>query len=139
MGKRQAVPLGEGRRASIADFTGSIMLSGESRPAVGFRAEAIVFNDSATGLVGRAIWTDERGDQVFSEFRGDAADAGHKIVGTFLGGTGRYAGATGTYEFTWRFVLQSEEGVVQGQSNDVKGRVRAGAPPPPAGEGRAGS
>jgi hypothetical protein len=28
---------------------------------VGFRAELIVLNDSATGMVGRPVWTDDRG------------------------------------------------------------------------------
>ena len=95
VGSRQTIPLGGDRRASIADFNGSLLLTGPSRPAVGFRAEAIVLNDSATGMVGRAVWTDERGDQVYSELRGEGTATGNRLVGTFLGGTGRYAGATG--------------------------------------------
>jgi len=126
VGKRQAIPLGRDRQASIADFTGSLFLSGPSRPAVGFRAEAIVLNDSVTGLVGRAVWTDERGDQVFSELRGETTPTGNRLVGTFLGGSGRYVGATGSYEFSWRFLIEGEEGTVQGQSEGLKGRVRAG-------------
>jgi hypothetical protein len=100
------------------------MLLGPSRPAVGFRAEAVVLNDSATGTVGRAVWTDDRGDQVFSELTGQGTKSGSHIVGTFLGGTGRYAGATGSYEFYWRFVLQTEEGEVQGQSEALNGKIR---------------
>jgi hypothetical protein len=128
VGKRQAIALGGDRRASIADFNGSLLLSGSSRPAVGFRAEAIVLNDSATGLVGRAVWTDERGDQIFSELRGETTATGNRLLGTFIGGSGRYAGATGSYEFSWRFLLEDEDGNVQGQSEGLKGRVRA-APP----------
>ena len=123
-GSRHTIQLGSDRRASIADFKGSLLLGGSSRPAVGFRAEAIVLNDSATGMVGRAVWTDERGDQAYSELRGEGTATGKKIVGTFLGGTGRYKGATGTYEFTWRFVLETEDGTLQGQSIGLKGRVR---------------
>ena len=124
------IRLGAGRRASIADFDGSLLLAGPSRPALGFRAEAIVLNDSTTGMVGRSVWTDDRGDQVFSELRGDATATGSRIVGTFLGGTGRYSGANGTYEFSWRFVLEAEDGTVQGQSEGLKGKVRVGSPPP---------
>jgi hypothetical protein len=123
-GSRTGIPLGEGRRASIAKLEGSLMLLGPSRPAVGFRAEAVVLNDSATGTVGRAVWTDDRGDQVFSELTGQGTKSGSHIVGTFLGGTGRYAGATGSYEFYWRFVLQTEEGEVQGQSEALNGKIR---------------
>ena len=124
VGRRHTIDLGTGRRASIADFEGSVVLSGASRPATGFRAEAIVLNDSATGMVGRAVWTDERGDQVYSELKGDGTSTGNRVAGTILGGTGRYRGVTGGYEFSWRFVLESEDGTLQGQSEGLKGRVR---------------
>ena len=127
-GSRHRIRLGGDRWASVASLNGSLLLAGPSRPGIGFRAEAIVFNDTATGMVGRAVWTDERGDQAYSELRGEGTSTGSRIVGTFLGGTGRYAGATGTYEFTWRFVLQAEDGTVQGQSMGLKGKVRAGSP-----------
>ncbi len=126
-GSRRTMRLGSDRQASIADLNGSLLLSGPSRPAVGFRAEAIVLNDSATGMVGRAVWTDELGDQAYSELRGEGTATGNRIVGTFLGGTGRFDGVTGTYEFSWRFVLESEDGSVQGQSVGLKGRVRVGS------------
>ena len=135
-GNRQTIRLGDHRRASIVKLNGSLLLAGPSRPGVGFRAESIVLNDSATGMVGRSVWTDERGDQAFSELRGEGTATGNRIVGTFVGGTGRYAGVTGTYEFSWRFVLEAEDGTVQGQSEGLKGRVRAGAlPSTPGGAG----
>ena len=110
---------------------------GPSRPAVGFRAEALVLNDTASGTVGRAVWTDEHGEQVFSELTGQGTSTGSHIVGTFLGGTGRYAGATGGYEFSWRFVLTTEDGTVQGQSESLTGKIRVGSAPPAAGAGAA--
>ena len=126
-GSRNIMPFGAGRRTTISIFNGSLVLAGSSRPYVGFRAEAFVFNDTATGMVGRAVWTDEHGDQAFSELRGEGTTEKNKITGTFVGGTGRYAGAQGTYEFSWRFVLENEDGVVEGQSMDLKGRVRVGS------------
>lgn len=63
VGSRHAIRLGDDQRASIANFEGTALLSGVSRPAVRFRAEAIVLNDSVSGMVGRAVWTDDRGDQ----------------------------------------------------------------------------
>lgn len=128
-GSRQAIRLGSDRRASIAKLEGTLLLAGPARPGAGFRAEAIVLNDSATGMVGRAVWTDEHGDEAYSELRGEGTATGSRIEGTFLGGTGRYAGATGTYQFLWRFVLEAEDGAVQGSSVGLSGRVRVGAPP----------
>lgn len=126
-GSRNIMPFGEDRRTAISIFSGSLVLAGPSRPNVGFRSEAFVFSDTATGMVGRAVWTDEHGDQAFSELRGEGTAQNNKITGTFVGGTGRYAGAQGTYEFSWRFVLENEDGVVEGQSMDLKGRVRVGS------------
>ena len=124
-GTRTVLRLGEDRRASISNMTGSLVLSGKARPAVGFRAEAIVFNDTTAGVTGRAVWTDERGEKVYSELRSEPNS--NAVVGTFAGGTGRYAGAAGSYEFTWRFMLEQEDGTVQGQADGLKGRVRVGS------------
>jgi hypothetical protein len=112
----------------LVDLQGSLLLGGRSRPGVGFRGEAIALNDSARGLVGYAVWTDERGDQVFSELRGEGTASGNRITGTFTDGTGRYAGATGVYEFSWQYVLEAEDGTVQGRAVGLKGRVRFGSP-----------
>lgn len=131
-GTRRTLRLGAVRQASIAELNGSLLLRGPGRPGLGFRAEAITLNDSATGMIGRAVWTDERGDQAFSELAGEGTTTGKRIVGTIVGGTGRYAGMTGSYEFSWRFVLEAEDGSVQGQSVGLKGRVRGGAPAAPA-------
>ena len=75
-------------------------------------------------MVGRAVWTDERGDKVFSELKGEWVGTGNHIAGTFLGGTGRYAGATGEYEFQWQYVLAAEDGAVSGRTTGLKGRAR---------------
>jgi hypothetical protein len=123
-GSRNIMPFGGDRRAAVSSFEGSLVLAGPSRPGVGFRSDAIVFSDTITGLVGRAVWTDEHGDRAYSELRGEGSATNNKIIGTFVGGTGRYAGATGSYEFSWRFVLENEDGDVQGQSLGLKGRVR---------------
>ena len=122
-GKRRLIHLGSDRRASVGDFTGSMVLTGHLRPGVGFQVEAIALTDSATGMVGRSVWTDERGDQIYSELRGEGTMTSNRVAGTILGGTGRYTGATGSFEFSWRFVLESDDGTVQGQSTALKGRV----------------
>ena len=135
VGIRNSMHLSGDRRASISIFNGSLVLAGPSRPGLGFRSEAILFSDTATGMVGRAVWTDETGDQAYSELRGEGTADNNKITGTFVGGTGRYSGVIGTYEFSWRFVLQNEEGAVQGQSTGLKGRVRLGSQQAGAAEG----
>lgn len=132
-GSRRILPMAE-RRVALIDLRGTLLLAGKSRPGVGFRGEVVAMNDTATGLVGRAVWTDERGDKVFSEIRGEGVARANRITGSFVGGTGRYAGATGTYEFAWQYVLEAEDGLVQGRSMGLKGRVRFDAAPAEGGK-----
>ena len=103
-----------------------MLLAGPKRPGVGFRSEVIALVDSDAGLQGRSVWTDERGDQVFSELQGEGTAARNHITGKFLGGTGRYASATGSYDFSWQWVMEAEDGAIQGRAIDLKGRVRTG-------------
>jgi hypothetical protein len=56
-------------------------------------------------------------------------------VGTFLGGTGRYAGVTGEYSFQWKYIVESEDGTVSGRAVDLKGRARLGSGAATPGEG----
>ena len=125
-GTRRTLRLGPDERAAIFELTGSVLLTGAQRPAVGFRAQAIGFSDSRAGMQGRCVWTDERGDMVYSELRGEFVGTGNHIVGTFIGGTGRYAGVTGDYSFQWQYVVDTEDGAVSGRVVDFKGRARLG-------------
>ncbi len=125
-GTRHTLRLGSDQKASIVSVSGSMLLVGDARPGVGFRAEAIAFYDDVHGLVGRAVWTDERGDQAFSELKGERVLTGNRITGTFTGGTGRYDGADGEYGFQWQYVMEAEEGTIQGRAIGLKGRIRRG-------------
>jgi hypothetical protein len=127
-GRRRTIPLGTERKSSIVDLSGTVLLAGKGRPGVGFRSEVIALTDSETGLVGRSVWTDENGDQVFSDLKGEGTRERNHIAGTVLGGTGRYAGVTGSYEFSWQFVIESEDGSIQGRTVGLKGRFRRAQP-----------
>ena len=128
-GERHTLRLGPGRRASIASLSGSLLLVGQRGLGVGFQARAIVFSDSATGGVGRCVWTDERGDEVFSELEGGGVASGTRAKGTITGGTGRFAGLTGEYRLEWKYVLEAEEGLIQVRADRVEGRARILATP----------
>ena len=125
-GSRHSISLGEDRLGSIIDLKGTMLLTGPGRPGVGFQSEVIGLTDSATGFQGRSVWTDERGDQVYSELQGEGTAAKNHVTGTIVSGTGRYAGATGSYEFSWQWVMDGEDGSVHGRAVDLKGRVQPG-------------
>ena len=132
-GQRQTLALGPDRKVSIVNLTGSLVLVGEQRLGQGFRSEVIGYGDSLMGGTAWSVWTDSRGDQVFGEFRGGPIGTGSRFTGTLLGGTGRYAGITGEYEFEWQYVFDEEDGSIQGRITGLRGRFRQGAssPSPP--------
>jgi len=129
-GTRRTLRLGADDRAAIFELTGTVLLSGAQRPAVGFKAQAIGFSESRAGMQGRSVWTDEHGYMVYSELKGEAVDSGNRITGRFIGGTGRYAGVTGEYTFQWQYVIDAEDGAVSGRVVDLKGRARLQAASP---------
>ena len=118
-GQRQTVPTESGQLAAITRVSGAVVLSGGS----GFAAEAIAFDDGANAT-GRAVWTDRKGDRLFSTLRGGPLQAKRRITGAITGGTGRWAGVTGDYELTWQYVVSADGGEIQGRSVDLRGRLR---------------
>jgi len=124
-GTRRTLELERDHRASILTLTGSLLLTGERGLGVGFQGDVIGFSDSKAGGMGQAVWTDERGDKVFSQLRGQPIGTGSKVLGTITGGTGRYAGLTGEYELHWQYVIESDDGTISGRAVGLKGRVTA--------------
>jgi hypothetical protein len=132
-GSRRTLELEPGHKASIINLTGSLLLTGERGLGVGFHGEAIGFSDSVAGGTGQSVWTDQRGDRIFSQLRGEPIGTGSRVVGTITGGTGRWAGITGQYELQWQYVIESDDGTIGGRAVGLKGRVTI---PPSRASGR---
>ena len=116
--------LEDGNTAAIVDLSGAVVITGGEGMGRGFRGEVIGFDDGEGMSVGRAVWTDERGDRVFSRLRGDAIAGGRRINAVITGGTGRYAGIEGSFAFTWKYVVAEDGDRIQGRAEDLTGRVR---------------
>ncbi len=127
-GRRFTVPTEGGGLAGVVQVSGSIVLAGVEGLGWGFRGEAIGYDDGDRLSVGRAVWTDERGDRIFSRLEGERLEAGRRATGTFTGGTGRYAGLTGSYVFEWRYFVDAEDGEVHGLAVRLRGRARLAEP-----------
>jgi len=124
VGRRHTLPIDAGRAAAVVQLSGAVVLTGGTGASFGFQGEAIGFDDAEGLSIGRAVWTDARGDRVFSVLKGEPLQTGRRIVGTIAGGTGAYADVTGEYELTWQYVVSGENDVVQGRSADLSGRFR---------------
>ncbi len=118
-GTRHAIPTASGQ-AAIVRMSGTIVLT-SGQLGRGFRAEAIAFDDGETAGVGRAVWVDGGGDRIYSELHVEPIGTGRRITGTITAGTGRYAGASGDYTFTWRYVVTPGGSEVQGHTTDLAG------------------
>jgi hypothetical protein len=125
-GQRQTLPTESGRPAVTVQLSGAVTITAGEGLSRGFRGEAIGFDDGAGLTVLRGVWTDERGDRIFSHLKGDTVAAGRHIVGTITGGTGRYAGITGEYSFDWEYVIEAEAGLISGRAVGLRGRFRTG-------------
>jgi hypothetical protein len=122
-GERQTMQLGPDHVSAIFHYSGSLLLSGEQRVNAGFKGVIIGFADSRSGMQGRCTWTDENGDQLYSELHSESIDASETIKASFIGGTGRYAGVTGEYTFKWQRLIEHEQGRVSGRVVDLQGWV----------------
>jgi hypothetical protein len=123
-GQMRVLPTDAKRMASTSYLSGALVLTGGSGTARGFQSEVLAFDDGVGISVGRAVWTDERGDRIFSRLTGDGMRAGRRIVGTITGGSGRYAGVEGEYAFDWQYVVDAGDGLIQGRAVGLKGRFR---------------
>ena len=128
-GRRHAINT-DRSTATIVDLSGAVVITGGESMGRGFRGEVIGFDDGEGMSVGRAVWTDERGDSVYSRLTGDALKSGRRIVATITGGTGRYAGIEGEFAFTWQYVIAGEGDRIQGRAVDLAGRARRSGSPP---------
>jgi hypothetical protein len=128
-GARQVLATELGHPAAILRLTGNVSVRAGALGR-GFRGEAIGYDDGRAGGVGRAVWTDARGDQIFSTLTGEPMTTGRRITGTITGGTGRYSGITGEYSFTWQYVVDAGGGEIQGHSTGLTGRYRIGGGAP---------
>mgnify|MGYP003693855333 CR=1 FL=1 len=71
-GTRRSIPLGaRAKRLDHRPSGNDVARGRRSVPASDSARTSIALVDSETGLVGRSVWTDERGDQVFSELKGE--------------------------------------------------------------------
>lgn len=124
-GQRQILKVDGGRSAVTVQLSGAIAIRTDAGLSRGFRGEVIGLDDGAGLIAGRVVWTDERGDQIYSGLFGDALVSASRVMrGTITGGTGRYAGIVGEYSFQWQHLVNVDDVVVSGRAVDLHGRVR---------------
>ena len=51
---------------------------------------------------------------------------GRRFKSVITGGSGRYSGISGEFEFAWQYVVAGEGTAIQGRTLGLKGRYRRG-------------
>ena len=123
-GTRQLLPTEGARSAAILHLTGPLAVTSGEGLGRGFLSEVFGFDDGGTLIIGRAVLTDQRGDRIYCSIRAEPIDTGRKATGTITGGTGRFAGLEGSFEFAWQYVVDAEPGEVGGRIENIEGRSR---------------
>ena len=109
---------------SVVNLSGALTVTSGEGLGKGLLGQFIGFDDGGTTLVGRAVFTDERGDHIYAAFSAQPIGSGRKATATLTGGTGRFAGIEGTFSFSWEYVLYPESSEIDGRITDLSGRTR---------------
>jgi opacity protein-like surface antigen len=123
-GQRQTLPTESGRPAVTVQLSGPVAITAGEGLSRAFRSEVIGFDDGAGLTVLCGVWTDDRGDRIFTRLKGETVASGRRIAAAITGGTGRYAGITGEYSFEWQYVVEAEAGTISGRAIGLRGRYR---------------
>jgi hypothetical protein len=116
-GTAETLVLDESRSASILRIRGTIAIESPDGLPRALQSDCVGLNlneEPPTGN-GRCVWTDSDGDRLISELSGELTATDSKVLGRFIGGTGKYAGLEGSYELEWRYLRTIEaEGTIHG-------------------------
>jgi hypothetical protein len=133
-GHRTALPTEGARSATIVYASGSFVITRGDTLGRGFFGEVIGFDDGGTVIIGRAVFTDERGDKIFATLKAQPLGTGRSATGTITGGTGRWSGLEGEFTFSWKFVVEAGADEFQAMAVNVEGRARRAPPKTPVPE-----
>ncbi|HZV82195.1 MAG TPA: hypothetical protein VFF53_08515 [Geobacteraceae bacterium] len=128
-GTRTPFAFGTERQVFIYKITGHVNLHnaplGKKKD---FWAECVGLADSVTGLVGRCVWKDLTGPEVYLTIQSDQLEQGSQVTGTIVGGSGRFAGISGDLSFNWSsvIVMKDADGTVSvnGETKNIDGHYR---------------
>jgi len=127
-GTRTPFPFGDGRQVFTFTLSGHVNLKTALGKKKDYWSECVGLADSATGLVGRCVWKDLAGPEIYLTLQSDQLQQGSKVTGTIVGGTGPLAGISGDLSFNWSSVISQTDAngimTVNGQTKNIDGRYR---------------
>jgi hypothetical protein len=127
-GTRNPFPFGADRQVYPFRLVGHVSLETTLGKAKDYWSECVGLADSATGVIGRCVWKDLAGPEIYITLQGDKLQQEGLISGTIVGGSGALAGISGDLTFNWAavVVLADADGTVTvtGQTRSLGGHFR---------------
>lgn len=126
-GTREVLPFGPNRNFYTFRLSGHVNLKEPIGGELDFWSEIIGISDSKTGTEARCVWRDLGGRKLFIELKTDHMKSKEQVMGTIVGGTGKFANATGTLNFKWSsisFYKDDNRSTVNGQTYDLTGNFQ---------------
>jgi len=127
-GTRTPFPFANERQVFTFKLSGHVNLQTSISKQKDYWSECIGLADSVTGGIGRCVWKDLAGPEIYLTIQSDKPQQGGQVIGTIVGGSGKLAGISGELSFNWSSVitLTEAEGVVSvtGQTKNLIGSYR---------------
>lgn len=123
-GTRQVLPFGKDRNFYTFKMTGHVNLKDPIGGELDFWSEILGVTDSQTGSQARCVWKDLEGRKLFLELTSDHMQSDELVTGKIVGGTDKFANATGELTFKWSsmsFYREGKDTTVSGQTFDLQG------------------
>ncbi len=102
-GTARQVEFGPARLIRTARHTGTIAFRSGTGLVGTVMTSCVSLNDTGARDTGRCVWVTQEGAKLFSEISGKLPPGGEsgEVVGTFVGGTGRFERVSGSYSLNW--------------------------------------
>jgi len=114
----------EGGAVTIFRFTGPALIRTANGFAPSIDSECLGFSAPKSETVARCVLTDPEGDRIFCSLNGVMTPGIANVGGRFVGGTGKYAGITGTVRFQAMTGRQRPGKATDGQTITIFGDWR---------------
>jgi hypothetical protein len=122
LGREDTLDFVDSREVAISRHRGTINLKQTGGLPRTFFSNCLGFRDTKVSS-GRCEWVDANDDKLFIETKRQLMGADDLVRGDIVGGTGRYAGISGTIELrVWVYSAPNEEeGVIQAFTDSLQG------------------
>jgi len=111
--------------ATAGRLTGKVVGNTSQGAIPAFDTDCVVFSDTRERGIARCVWTGATGDQIYVDVTSDGPAGFGRARGEFAGGTGRYDGMSGSFQFEWNYSLgRGADATLDGHTLQMSGRYR---------------